>query len=115
MKTDEQMRKYVMRRVYALYWLRELRKPAPRIALVGALMLGLASSVSIANVILNALTVGGIEGLVAFVVAAFVGTTATVQAMTLAFIGSIGWFIADGFRKVHEVVMPARETATAQG
>lgn len=114
MKTDEQLRAHVMRRVYAIYWMRELKKPAPRIALIGALVLGLASSVSVVNVVLNALTVGGIEGLVAFVVAAFVGTTAAVQAMTVAFIGSIGWFIADGFRKVHEAVMPQAETATVQ-
>ena len=103
-----------MRRVYTMYWARELKKPAPRIALVGALVLGIAGSVSVANVALNALAISGVSDLVTFAVAAFVGTTATVQAMTMALLGSVGWFIADALRKVKDAVIPQRETATAQ-
>ena len=114
MKTDEQIRAHVMRRVYTMYWARELKKPAPRIALVGALVIGLASTVSVANVAVNALMVTGAGDLVAFFVAAFLATSAAVQAMTVALVGSVGWFIVDAFRKVRDTVMPAQETATAQ-
>lgn len=114
MKTDEQIRKHVMRRVWAMYWARELKKPAPRIALLGALTIGLASSVSIANVVMNVPYVSGFSGMAAFFVTAFVSTTAAVQAMTVALLGSVGWFIADAFRKVRTAVLPAHETATAQ-
>ena len=113
MKTDAQIRAHVMRRVYAMYWGRQLKKPAPRIALVGVLAFGLASSVSIVNIVLNALSVGGVAELAAFFVSAFAGTTAGVQAMTLALVGSVGWFISDALHKVRDVVMPVRETATA--
>ena len=113
MKTDEQIRAHVMRRVHTMYWARELKKPAPRIALVGALMLGLAGSVSLANVALNALAISGAGDLVTFAIAAFVGTTASVQAMTLALLGSVGWFIADAFHKVKDAVIPQQEAAIA--
>lgn len=114
MKTDAQIRAHVMRRVYAMYWGRQLKKPAPRIALVGVLAFGLASSVSIVNVILNALSVGGVAELAAFFIAAFVGTTGAVQAMTVALVGSLGWFIADGVKHVHSTVMPLEEASAVQ-
>lgn len=114
MKTDEQIRAHVMRRVYTMYWARQLKKPATRFAFVGALSAGLLSSVSIVNVALNALAVGSIEHIAAFFLAAFVGTTLAVQAMLVALVGSIGWFAFDALKKVREVVMPVGEAATAQ-
>lgn len=114
MKTDEQIRKAVMRRVYTMYWTRELKKPAPRIAFVSVLVLGIAGSVSVANIALNALSVGGVADLVTFSVAAFVGTTVMVQVMTVALLGSVGWFIADAFHTVKDVIIPQQKTATAQ-
>ena len=71
MKTDEQIRKAVMRRVRLIYYARQAAKPAPRIALLGVLSVGLASTVSVANVALNALMVNGVAQFAAFVVAAF--------------------------------------------
>lgn len=113
MKTDAQIRARVMRRVYAMYWARELKKPAPRIAFVSALVLGLSGSVSIVNVAVNALSVAGAADLAAFFVAAFLGTTAAVQAMTVALVGSVGWFFLDAFRKVRSAIIPEQEVATA--
>lgn len=103
-----------MRRVRLIYLARQAAKPAPRIALLGVLSAGLASTVSVVNVALNALMVGGASELAAFFAAAFVGTTFGVQALTLGLIATVGWFAFDAVRKIQTVVMPAREVATAQ-
>ena len=106
MKTDDQIRAHVMRRVRAIYVARQLKRPAPRIALIGALLAGIASSVSVVQVALNALAVTSFSGFLSFVTAAFLGTTLAVQVMVLGVVCSIGWFFFDGFRVVRSRILP---------
>ncbi len=113
MKTDEQIRKAVMRRVRLIYYARQAAKPAPRIALLGALSAGLASTVSLVNVALNAFMVQGVTQFFAFAFYAFLGTTVAVQALTLALVATIGWFAFDALRKLQAVVRPAHAVAAA--
>jgi hypothetical protein len=103
-----------MRRVRAIYWARQLARPAPRVALLGALSLGLTSTVSIVNVAVNALMFGGVSQVVAFFIAAFVGTTLAVQALVLGIVATVGWFAFDAVRKIGMVLAPAQEVAIAQ-
>ncbi len=114
MKTDAQIRARVMRRVRAIYWARQIARPAPRVALLGALSLALTSTVSVVNVAVNALMFGGVLQLAGFFVAAFVGTTLAVQALVLGIVATVGWFVFDAVRKVTTVLAPAHEVATAQ-
>jgi hypothetical protein len=81
MKTDVQLRAHVMRRVYLIYWGRQIARPLPRMAAFALLALALTSSVSVASVILNALSVGGVYEVALFFVSAFVNTTLFVQAV----------------------------------
>ena len=114
MKTDEQIRKVVMRRVRLIYYARQAAKPAPRIALLAGLSAGLASTVSVVNVALNALMVGGVSQFATFVAVAFAGTTFAVQALTLALVATIGWFAFDALKKLQTTILPARAVATVQ-
>jgi hypothetical protein len=114
MKTDEQIRKAVMRRVRLMYYARQAAKPAPRVALLGALSAGLVSTVSVVNVALNAFMVGGVSQFITFAAVAFAGTTFAAQALTLALVATIGWFVFDALKKIQSVVLPARAAATAQ-
>ncbi len=99
MKTDEQIRTAVMRRVYAIYLARELKKPAPRVILLAALGTALISSVSIGNIAANVWQVRGIGQLAFFALSAFAATTPFVQAVTVAMVGVLSWFTVDGFKR----------------
>jgi hypothetical protein len=114
MKTDEQMRKYVMRRVYRMYYTRMLAKPATRVGVVGVLGATLFNSISISSVFANAVAVGGFTELATFVSVAFIGTTLVVQAVTVALLGMAGWFAFDTVKKIELYVAPKSETALAQ-
>lgn len=107
MKSDAKMRAYVMRRVYLMYWGRQLARPAPRIIALSALAIALFSSVSVVNVFANALAIGGVYGITMFAVAAFANTTLFVQAVTTGIVASIAWFFADTAKKVKTVMLPA--------
>lgn len=101
-----------MRRVRLIYYARQAARPAPRVALLAGLSAGLASTVSVVNVALNAVAAGGVTEFAAFFVAAFVGTTFAVQALTLALAATIGWFAFDALKKIQSAVAPAHEVAT---
>lgn len=111
MRTDDQMRKYVMRRVYFIYCTREVCKPIPRLAVFMVLALALVGSVSIANVVGNALNVHGALGFVSYIAYAFVSTSATVQVMTLALTALAAWFVYDTARNVQMVTLGQSDVA----
>jgi hypothetical protein len=114
MKTDEQIRRHVMRRVYALYYARLLKKPATRLGAVGALGAVIASSVSVTSVAMNAFAVGGLAQLATFIAVAFVGTSLVVQASVLALVGMVGWFAFDAVKRVETYVVGRHAHALAQ-
>lgn len=114
MKTDEQIRRHVMRRVYALYYARLLKKPVTRLGAVGALGAVIASSVSVTNVVMNAFAVGGLTQLATFVAVAFVGTSLVVQSAAIALVAMVGWFAFDAFKRVETYVVGRHATALAQ-
>jgi hypothetical protein len=57
---------------------------------------------------------GGATQVVAFFLAAFVGTTLAVQALVLGIVATVAWFAFDAVRKIGMVLAPAHEVATAQ-
>ena len=104
-----------MRRVYGMYWGRQLKHPAPRVVLLGGLAYALTMSVSIVNVAINAFAVGGLTQFATFFVTAFLGTTFFVQGVVLAILASVGWFVYDALKKIQKsVVTPATNFALEQ-
>lgn len=99
-----------MRRVYVYYWLRQLRRPVSRVALVSVLIAGLASTVSIVNVFLNAPFLSGVPAAAQFFVHAFATTSVVVQGMTLALAVCVAWFAFDVLRTILVAVTPAHRT-----
>jgi hypothetical protein len=100
MKTDAQIRANVMRRVYATYYLREVSKPAPRMLVLTGLALALAGSVSVINIINNALSTNGLSGLAVFVLSAFVTTSILVKTVTVGIVAMIAWFAVDTAKNI---------------
>ena len=76
MKTEQQLRKAIMRRVYGIYLMRQAMRPEVRLTAFLSVLLVVASSVSMPNVIANALHTSNFLG---FAVAALTGTTVYVQ------------------------------------
>ena len=111
MKSDAQMRSYVMRRVYFMYCTRAVCKPIPRFMILGVLALALVGSVSIVNVVANALHANGVVGLLTFALSAFTDTSLVVQALTIGIAGLISWFVIDTARNIEMVVTPHTESA----
>lgn len=89
-----------MRRVYVVYWARQLTKPASRVMIFGALTFALIGSVSVANVLTNALNTAGLAGLVTFALSAFTEAETTVKVVSVALVGMIGWAALDTARKI---------------
>lgn len=95
-----------MRRVYTIYYARQLARPAPRVALLVVLGTALFASVSVVSVAQNLLAVRGLPQLYAFVVEAFVGATPFVQAVTAGIAGLVSWFSYDTITKVKRTILP---------
>lgn len=89
------MRARIMRRVYRMYWRRQLARPALRIGVSGLILVGIASSVSVTHVVTNILGVSSIEGLVVFALSAYKNTSFFVQFLSLGAIGIAVWSLAD--------------------
>ena len=104
MKTDAQIRKYVMRRVYFMYCTRAVCKPVPRTAIFAILFLALVGSVSIVNVFTNALSTEGVSGFMNFLVTAFIDTNVVVQTVSVALFAWIAWFAFDTAQNIETVV-----------
>lgn len=92
-----------MRRVYFVYLLQ--RTFSPKVMKLGAFLLsivGLASAVSVGNVIANA-PLSNLGELVAFVFAAFLNTTAVVQSLSVIAGVMIVWYLRDLTRTMPRV------------
>jgi hypothetical protein len=76
MKTETQLRKTIMRRVWAIYAMRKLMAPEVRFVAFAAIMAAIVSSVSLPNIIANALRTSDI---VTFSLAALSNTTLYIQ------------------------------------
>lgn len=84
-----------MRRVYGIYLVRQITKPATRLAVFLGVSLVITSSVSLPNIIHNALQS---SDLVRFFIAAVSGTTLVVQLGVLLAGLLLVWTIVDAFR-----------------
>ncbi len=84
-----------MRRVYGIYIMRMVTKPAVRLAAFLTICLVITSSVSMPNVIANALHS---NNLWSFSLAAIAGTKVAVQFGILAALALLVWTIVDAFR-----------------
>ena len=111
MKTDAQIRSHVMRRVYAMYWTRQLARPAPRVFALAVLGTVLVSSVSVANIAANVWAVRGAGSLVTFAIAAFQNTTPLVQGLSVAIVSLLSWFSVDGFKQAQLALSPPEAEA----
>ena len=84
MKSEQELTKSIMRRVYAVYFLRELSQPGVRIALLAFLAFALRALISITSVIENATAKRDVFGFVNYAFEAFVSTEFAVQFVLVA-------------------------------
>lgn len=110
MKTEAQMRSFVMRRVYLTYCYRQVCKPVPRLAIFMVLGLALVGSVSIVNVVSNALNTTSVWGLANFAFIAFMSTDVVVQVLSVGLAAMIGWAALDTARKLQFHIEPVQQT-----
>lgn len=103
MKTDHEIRKNVMRRVYMMYWLRQVTSPALRLGVLGGALLVLAQVVSIKDVVANAFGTSGFSGLTTFLYSAVTTTESSVLILTMLATALVLWFIADQIKKTLHV------------
>lgn len=106
MKTEPQLRAYVMRRVYLMYYGRAISRPLPRLALLVGLALVFVGSVSVVNVVANALSTDGLYGFANFVIDAFVTTTPLVQLVSVGIAAMLAWFVVDTAKNIELVAAP---------
>ncbi len=83
MKTNEEMRKIVMRRVWGIYAIRWLARPFIRVSVLAIAAVAIVGSVSVASVAQNAASKGGVLDLLDFALVAFRDTDALVQLAVL--------------------------------
>lgn len=81
MKSDVQLKKSIMRRVYGVYAVRKLTSPTARMAAFFIICLAVASSVSMPNVIANTIHA---SNMLAYVLSALAGTKVYIQLGVLA-------------------------------
>lgn len=98
MKTDYEIRKNIMRRVWMMYILRQVTSPALRGgALLGALFV-LTQVVSVRDIVANALGTSGVQGLMNLAYSAITTTESGVLTLTILAVLLIGWFVVDQVR-----------------
>ena len=83
MKTEQQLRESIMRRVYGVYFLRQASAPVVRVVLLGVLALALKQLISITSVLQNLSHTNGVSGFFYYVFSAFTGTEFLVQLTVL--------------------------------
>ena len=89
MSTTEQLKQRIMRRIYALYVLRLFTQSvSSRVALMLIALAGIASSVSVPNVLKNMPQVSDLPALSSFYLSAFSETTLAVQLLVFALLVS---------------------------
>lgn len=95
MKTDHEIRKNIMRRVYITYFVRQATSPALRLGALGGALLVLTQIVSVRDVALNALGTSGLSGFTSFLYSAMSTTEASVLVLTILAVGLVLWFAVD--------------------
>ncbi len=112
MRTDADIRRYVMRRVYAMYYLRQLARPTPRFVALFGLAAGLVGSVSVANIISNiSHKTASVVDFAQYVGYAVVDTEVPVQIMLMAITALVVWFVVDSAKSLQLSVFKPRELA----
>lgn len=86
------MRKAIMRRVYVVFWTRQLMKPGTRLAAASAIVLAIASTVSVPHIVANALHSSNVFG---YSLIAVAHTTLFVQLGMLATSLILLWTLFD--------------------
>lgn len=101
MKTDSQITKNIMRRVYGVYVLRQLSHPAVRIGALLALTLALRELIWVSSVVENISKKSDIVEFLNYGFSAFIGTEFIVQLVVLAGVFIFAYSIKDmfGFRQ----------------
>ena len=94
MNNDHHLQSKIMRRVYVIYALRQVKKPAViKIALLVLCIILLGSMVSLPHIIANA--PHNLSSLSAFFLAAFVNTNHIVQILTIILLLTFGLLLKD--------------------
>jgi len=92
----DEITKKIMRRVYLIYYLRLLIRPASlRLALFVSSFVAISAIVSVKNVLLNAQQLSNISDLYAFIVGAFGNTSLAVQIISAAMIVTLMFLMKD--------------------
>lgn len=87
-----------MRQVWGIYILRQLTSPALRLGALCVIAVALVSSVSIKNVLANAVATSGLSGLARFSLYAVLDTTVFVQILLFLALALALWFTVDAVR-----------------
>lgn len=98
MKTDHEIRKSIMRRVYMIHFVRQVTSPALRLGVLGGALLVLAQAISIKDVVANALGTSGFSGFASFLYSAVTTTEASVLVLSVLALALVVWFIVDQVR-----------------
>lgn len=107
MKTDENLRSRIMRRVYLIYVIRQIGQPVIRASIFAVTLLAPLSFVSLPHVIENVGSVSTVAGVIAFFVSAFLKTELFVQ-FTLSLAGLVAvWSVVDITKRL-SAARPAR-------
>jgi len=98
MKTEQELRKKIMRRVYGVYVLRQVTSPFLRAAVFGIALIALFQFVSVKNVLANALQTSGFSGLTNFLYSAVISTEPSVLVLVSLAVALALWFAVDQVR-----------------
>lgn len=101
MKTQQEIRDKIMRRVWGVYVVRQLTGLQARIFAFAVIVFGIASSVSISHVFSNALHVG-LPGIGKFLAVAMLSTSFIVQLFVIAGIFLMIWTVRDLVARSHQ-------------
>jgi len=102
-KNNLHIRKYVMRRVYTTYVLRQLRSPlALKAYSLLAVFLILARSVSLGNVFANMPSIFKLSDAYVFFSSAFTNTELVAQVASIAFLAIVIFLVKDMFTRKAE-------------
>ena len=95
MKTNEEISKHVMRKIYTIYVMRQIGQPVMRASIFVAALLASLSFISVPQVIANVGTVSTMTGTISFFTSAFLETELFVQ-LSLALAGIVfAWSAVD--------------------
>jgi hypothetical protein len=102
MKSEQELRRKIMRRVWGMYALRQLTSPRVRLALFGVALFVLLSSVSFTHVFQNILNTNSLPGFVNFWLVAVAHTSAIVQIFGTLALMLMLWTLRDIFSRSNQ-------------